>query len=151
MAPAAPDAAQRQLLLAALESRDPIAIAFAGPLLTRGYGALGVAFGPDRVVPSVGLQRVMWDLVACDHGANCGPRRLQLDHACASAGRCTAGSFREYLQRYVLTPQDLADFARIAPHLDAGIRRGDWGGVHFLDSNPLGYIGAGRTRPSLGG
>jgi len=151
VAPATPDAVQRQQLLAALESRDPVAIAFAGPLLTRGYDGLGVAFGPDRITPSVGLQRVMWDLAACDHGANCGPRRLQLDHACASANRCSANSYYDYLQRYVLTPQDLSDYARIAPFLQAGIRRGDWSGVHFLERNPLGYLGAGRARPSLGG
>ena len=149
--PGAPDEAQRQRLLDILGSGDPMAIGFAGPLLTRGYDSFGVAVGPDRITPSIALQNVMWDLLACDFGANCGPTRLELAFACASAHRCDAANYYDYLQRHVLTPQDLQDFARMRPYLEAGLRGGDWSGIHFLDHTPGNYTGSGTRRFGLGG
>jgi hypothetical protein len=150
-APAAPDEAQRAQLLQALASQDPMAIVFAGRLLTRGYSDFGVAFGPDQITPSYQLQEVLWELVACDYGANCGADRLQLDQICASSGRCSTASYQDHLRQHVLTPQDLQDFARIYPFITAGIRHGDWSGLHFLGATPGNYSGISSRRFGLGG
>lgn len=148
---ATPSPEQFDAMLALLESRDPMAVAFAGRLLTNGYSDSQVAFGPDQVVPSMELSGALWDLVACDFGANCGPDRLELALACARLGRCEAMDYRSYLQRYALSPQDMIDFARIYPEILRGILHGDWSGVTIIRSRDGSYVFAGAFPWRLGG
>jgi hypothetical protein len=149
--PSRPDEDQLAALREILATGDPMAIAYAGRLLTRGARDFGVAFGPEQVVPSMRLEEVMWDLAACQFGANCSGSALQLDLACATQGICDASSYADYLYRHVLSQQDIIDFMRIYPYLMAALRNGDWSGIHFLDHNPNRVIGSGRVRWWLGG
>lgn len=149
--PAPLDEGQRQALMGVLQSRDPIAIAFAGRVLSRRYEDVAMYFGPDRIVPSARLNDVLWDLASCDFGANCSPRRLTLELACASRGQCGFASYEDYLRRNVLTPQDMQDYARIRPYLTAALRRGDWSGIGFGPTSGDTVINAIPVRFGLGG
>lgn len=150
-APAALDPEQRDQLMSILESRDPMAIAFAGRLLARRQDGMALQFGPDAIVPSFRLNDALWDLASCDFGANCGPNRLMIDHACASRGHCDAASLEDYLRRYVLTPQDLHDYARIRPYLTEALRNGDWSGVRYGPAPGDTIINTAPVRFGLGG
>ncbi len=121
----------------ALSSRDPAAIRMAGELLFTAYrdGELRYGYTPGMMLDGVNSSAV-WDLLACEYGADCGQQSTYLSERCAYEGRCDVDTIRDYLIKYELNPAQAAEVQAIVARFRAGIETGDWSFLTFIPVAP---------------
>jgi hypothetical protein len=133
----------------ALETRDPTAILQAGPLLTNAYSNMSVLFGENSEAISPAATDALWQLIACDFGANCDGSMTALLLACAHESRCNASDYASYLSLYEFTPQQADQVARMRALIGTAIMNADWSQVvvsRDARSSGLGFVPA-RPQP----
>ena len=130
------------LLRSAFESRDPIAIRAAGPLLAGLYRDVEVSFGPLSGPVDGVVGDATWSLLACKYGGGCDASSTELSEACLLNARCGDSTLQDYLYRYALNPQQLQDVLALVARFQAGIDHGDWS---FLQVKPGSGIKFDRT------
>ena len=70
--------------------------------------------------------RLAFQLLACQHGENCGADARRLEAACINLGRCGSNSLLDYFQTYELTPARAVKLEELQKLLEAGIATGTW-------------------------
>jgi hypothetical protein len=114
---------EHRQLLGALFSGDPLAIRFAGGVLSLGSNNQSLRIG-DLQVDLGHRAETTWLLVACEFGFECGARNMFVNTACAEQRRC-AEDYRSYIQEYLLSPADYAAVTANAHAIAEAIRRRD--------------------------
>ena len=114
---------EREMLLAALFTGDPIAIRVASQALSIGTMEQSLRIGPEQTDIGAHAEEV-WTLVACQFGLECGPRNMAVTWNCQTQGKC-ADDFPGFLRDFVLTPAEYAFVERSAQSIADAIRRRD--------------------------
>jgi hypothetical protein len=137
---------QRQTLFKAMETRDPVAIYLAGPLLTHSTDSYSVRLGPTNLDASRHLPEV-WTLVSCQFGFECGPSNSDLLASCTNDGNCST-DYAAWLRDHRLNGAEYQLVMDSAEILANAISTGDWSQVKFVDvRGRRGYItGSPRVR-----
>ena len=121
------------LLRAAFESKDPIAMRAAGPLLAGLYRDVDVSFGSLSGPVDGVIGDAVWRLLACKYGGGCDASSTELTEACLLNSRCGDSTLQDYLARYVLTASQMQDAQTIVDRFQASIDGEDWA---FLQVRP---------------
>jgi hypothetical protein len=114
---------ERNQLLGALLSGDPIAIRVAGNILSLGSDKQSLRFGPEQIDLGIHAEET-WTLVACQFGFECGTRNMAVNLGCAEQKQCS-DDYASYLQEFVLKPSEFATVQANAMAIANAIRRGD--------------------------
>jgi hypothetical protein len=136
-------------LKSALSTKEPTAILMAGPVLTAAFRETSVHFGPDgRHVDSI-VANYLWEGVACVFSASCAAENFeQFQRGCVLANRCDAVDYDDYLERYILSASELAEYRFFRQLLVRAISTNDWSGVSLVAANnPFPIGGAVPRRP----
>ncbi|MEA9895571.1 hypothetical protein VDG04_02965 [Xanthomonas campestris pv. raphani] len=114
------EAAYRELVAKAFQSRDPEAIFALGDMLS--LAKASVDLGAYASQPGGNYSEYAWELAACRAGAECSPGSFRMDSACM-AGMCNGSSFESQIKHNFIPPAQLKflerDVERIRSLLEA--------------------------------
>ena len=130
------------LLRSAFETRDPIAIRAAGPLLAGLYSESEVSFGPLSSPIDGIVGDSVWRILGCQYGGGCDASSSDLSEACVLAARCDSVDIKDYIVRYDLRPEQVADVLALVDRFQRGIDQGDWS---FLELKAAQFAKFDRT------
>ena len=137
--------AQRDQLVNALFSGDPIAIRAAGTLLSSGTDRQSLRFGAEQIDPGPHAGP-LWTLVACQFGLECGPHNMEVSVACAQRAQC-ASDYGSYLRDYVMTPRDFAALQANSQAIAEAIQRRDNAAFQLVNAPGQNRTLVGSPRP----
>lgn len=135
---------QRRTLVAAIETKDPVAIHLAGQLLTHSSDTYSTRLGPNNIDFSERSSEV-WTVVACQFGFECGPSNSEMLTSCSNERMCST-DYITWLKEYRLTPAEFDMVMQSAQILTEAVRTGNWsqvrvvgegGRMRYIDSSPL--------------
>ena len=122
--------AERDQLMAALFSGDPVAIRTAGSVLSLQAAQQSLRVGPD--LAEIGHHSgYVWTLVACEFGLDCGAQNLLVSASCSEVNRCS-DSFFEFLQMNLPGPE-LEQVRATAQLITDAIRRRDYSAIQLVE------------------
>lgn len=137
---------QKETLIAALTSKDPVAVHLAGPLLTHSTEAYSVRLGPTDIDFSARIAET-WTVVACEFGFECGPSNAEMLGACTNEKLCST-DYVTWLRDHRLTGAEFDMVMQSAQILVQAITTGDWSQVKFVDQGGrVNYIDKAPPRP----
>ena len=136
---------QREQLVNAIFSGDPIAIRSAGSLLSAGTDRQSLRFGAEQIDPGPHTGP-LWTLVACQFGLECGPLNMEVSVACAQRAQC-APDYASYLRDYAMTPRDFAALQANAQAIIDAIHRRDNAAFQLVNAPGQNRTLVGGPRP----
>lgn len=131
--------ADLSLLRSALESRDPVAIRAAGPLLAGLYKDVEITLGPSRTTVDGVIGDAVWNLLACTYGGGCDASSTELSEACLLNSRCDVANMQEYILRYGLRPDQSQEVLALVARFQAAIDQGNWSFLQLRSSTGIKF------------
>jgi hypothetical protein len=128
----APTDDQIKVLLAAMKSTDPIAIAIVGPILSSSLQDVSVRFGTNSDQIDNQAFHQAYRLLACDFGAPCDRSNESVLRACAFDRQCSVATLEDWLLYYQSSPYRSQLSQTYRSQLNDMIARGDLSGLQFV-------------------
>ena len=137
------------LIKDAFRSGDPIAMRYAGPLLTGAYRETDIEItGAARAVDDV-LGNAVWGSIACDYDPNCGAQSNTLLQACLFQNICAANDVPAYLIEHSIPAEYQTQASDLIQRFRNAIDQDDWSFISYSRRPPTVVIPLTPNRPQL--
>ena len=123
---------QINVLLGAMKSMDPIAIAIVGPILSSSLQDISVRIGNNADQIDNQAFHQAYRLLACDFGAPCDRTHESVLRACAFDRQCSVGNLEDWLLYYQSSPYRSQLSHAYRSQLNEMIARGDFSALQFV-------------------